>query len=201
MYKVYKNPKLLLKDIKNLFESMLPNKCIRYFLHTNFNHEIEESELDDPFVLHGKPLPKQEFHLLQKCIQEFLHLSWNKDNAHEIIEKGGLQTLMEIWKIFDEDNEMKTLICHIITNLSLCYDKLEDFFVTGWIRVISEWTKDTDLKIKVMSSKALANLDRDDPNNFIYDPKIYPLYPQNRMKVKPEADVIFIHGILGLHII
>ncbi len=49
MHNVLKNARILLKEIEKLFEEMLPNKCITYFLHThaNFNLNDKEPENDD----------------------------------------------------------------------------------------------------------------------------------------------------------
>lgn len=57
--------------------------------------------------------------------------------------------------------------------------------------------RDDDLRVQVTSCKALSNLDKDDPNNFLYPNKIYPLYPTQRILRKPELDIVFIHGLLG----
>lgn len=201
MHNVLKNTKLLLKDIEKLLEDMLPNKCIRYFLHThaNFNasHADNEPDTNDPFVAQGHSLPKYDVDLLRKCVDEFLHLSINKEYARQFITNGGLQILIELWKIFNDDKIVKTKLSNIISNLSVCSDLIEDFFVTGWIRILSEWMKDDDLKVQLMTSKALANLDREDLNGFEYGTQVYPLYPSFRTRQKPDADIIFIHGLLG----
>lgn len=198
MFNVRKNPKALIIEIRQLFEEMRPNRCIDYFLDKTFgNHEIKEPEQDDLFVSHGKLLQAQEDYMLKQCLNEFLHLSLNKKYSKEIIEKAGLVLLMEILKIFHDDTNVKMQIAQIISNLSLCHDNICDFFVTGWIRQLAEWTKDCNLKIQVNSIKALTNLDRDDPNSFHYSQKIYPLHPKMRTKTKPVADVVLIHGLLG----
>lgn len=40
-------------------------------------------------------------------------------------------------------------------------------------------------------------MDLDDVNRFEYQPRIYPLYPKNRCRQKPEVDIVFVHGLLG----
>lgn len=200
MHNVLKNTKNLLKDIEKLLEEMLPNKCISYFLHThaNFNlRNVKEPDTDDLFVAQGHSLPKNDVDLLRKCVDEFLHLSINKQYSRDFIRHGGLQILIELWKIFNDDKLVKCQIANIISNLSVCNDLVEDFFVTGWIRILSEWMRDSCLKVQLMATKTLANLDRDDRNNFEYGIPVYPLYPNYRKRQKPEADIIFIHGLLG----
>lgn len=105
--------------------------------------------------------------------------------------------IMEIYKIFRDDLEMKLKICKVIANLSVCSHKYEDFFVTGWISVLAQWSQNEDMRICVTAAKTLRNLDTDDTTSCLYKSKIYPLYPLWRRKKLPEVDVVFVHGILG----
>lgn len=119
-------------------------------------------------------------------------------NCHlQIIEAGGLVTVMEMYKIFSEHLEIRFLLSKIIANLSVCSDKAEDFFVTGWVGVLAKWTTHMDMRIRVVASKSLCNLDLDDYFQCLYPYRVYPLYPRHRTQQKPEMDVIFVHGLLG----
>lgn len=116
----------------------------------------------------------------------------------QIIAAGGLERLMEIFKIFRDNMEIKLKLCQIVTNMSLCKDRQYDFFVTGWITILASWSRDVDIRINVTSNKALSNLDTDtNGNRFMYKSKIYPLHPRQRTKMEPQLDIVFVHGILG----
>lgn len=105
---------------------------------------------------------------------------------------------MEMYKIFRDSMEVKLKLCQILTNMSLCQDRQDDFFVTGWISILAAWGRDVDIRINVTANKALSNLDKDsNDNRRMYKSKIYPLYPLTRTKGEPQLDIVFVHGILG----
>lgn len=129
---IVKNSKTQLIDIRNILEELLPSKCVSYFLERTYKHyQIKEPLMDDLFVSHGEDIPQKDVDMLKQCIEFFLHISGKRDVAKQIIELGGLQTLIEIYKIFEDDMDSQVMICQIISNLSLCSDKSYDFFATG----------------------------------------------------------------------
>ncbi|XP_055694540.1 protein SERAC1 [Lutzomyia longipalpis] len=197
---IVRNPKLLLKDIHRLFENVQSNKCAATLLQKTFGkYEFQEVEPSQEVLHYVKGFPKMgtELELLKQCIDVLSHLSEYKDVAERIIAEGGLMHLMEIYKIFRDDFEMKLKICKVIANLSVCSQKFKDFFITGWITILAQWTRHEDMRICVTSAKTLRNLDTDDSTYCLYKSKIYPLYPLWRRKKRPEVDVVFVHGILG----
>lgn len=99
--------------------------------------------------------------------------------------------------MFSHSMEIKVKLCQMIANLSLCSDKAHDFFVTGWVSVLAAWARDIDIRINVTANKSLANLDEDAAEKLLYKSKIYPLYPRQRRKNRPQLDIVFVHGILG----
>lgn len=126
------NSKTQLIDIRKLLEDLLPSKCVSYFLERTYKYyQIKEPLMDDLFVSHGEDIPQKDIDMLKQCIEFIVHISGKRDVAKQIIELGGLQTLIEIHKIFEDDLDSQVLICQIIANLSLCSDKIYDFFVTG----------------------------------------------------------------------
>lgn len=115
----------------------------------------------------------------------------------QITAAGGLEHLMEIYKIFRDSMEIKLKLCQIVTNMSLCKERQYDFFVTGWVTLLASWGRDVDIRLNVTANKALSNLDRDANDNRMYKSKIYPLYPRLRTNSEPQLDIVFVHGILG----
>jgi hypothetical protein len=142
-----------------------------------------------------------ETDLMKQLIDALLHLTTNKSICEKIVESGGLLTLIEIEKLYKDNIEMKLCLSRVIANISVCSQYVYDFFVTGWIGILAKWQLDLDMRVQVTSALALSNLDTDDPNSFIYAPKVYPLHPRSRRKNQPRLDVVFIHGLLGVYII
>lgn len=134
---------------------------------------------------------------MKEIISFLHHLTKDVQKAGQIIKQGGLLHLLELGKIFADDNETLSTLCKILANLSLVKDSVEHFFVSGWIGVLAEWQKCADLRLQVISAKAMANLDYDDPNHTEYPPNVYPLHPRLRTRIKPKGDIVFIHGLLG----
>ncbi|GAB0098153.1 GPI inositol-deacylase [Sergentomyia squamirostris] len=198
---VVRNPRALLKDIHRLLEDVQSNKCAAKLLQKTFGrYEFQEVAEDEEFLHYTRGLHKKlstEMELLKQIIDVLSHLSEYRDIAERIICMGGLMHLMDIYKIFRDDFEMKLKICRVVANLSVCSGRAEDFFVTGWITVLAKWTRDEDMRMCVTSAKSLRNLDTDDASLCLYKSKIYPLYPLWRRKKRPEVDVVFVHGILG----
>lgn len=105
--------------------------------------------------------------------------------------------LMELRKIFTDDNETLSTLCKVLANMSMVPDAVEHFFVSGWVGTLAEWQQCPDLRLQVISAKTMANLDHDDPNQCTYPPNVYPLHPRVRTRRKPTADIVFVHGLLG----
>lgn len=135
--------------------------------------------------------------MLKEIISFLHHLTKDEKSAAKLIKKGALVNLMELRKIFANDNETLSTLCKVLANMSLVEDSVEDFFVTGWVGQLAEWQTCPDLRLQVISAKAMANLDHDDPNRSEYPPNVYPLYPRLRTASKPKADIVFIHGLMG----
>lgn len=135
--------------------------------------------------------------MLKEIISFLHHVTKEPEVAEKIVKDGGLVHLMELWKIFADDNETLSTLCKVLANMSVVKDSVEHFFVTGWITVLAEWQKCPDLRLQVIAAKTMANLDHDDPNYTVYAPNVYPLHPRLRTRNKPKADIIFVHGLLG----
>lgn len=193
-----RHPKSVIYDIREHFIRLQPHPCLNNFMSTVFdkfsilnNYEYTKS------TSNGMAVTRQDYDFLRKCLEATYHLTQDADVAETLLKQGFLQTLMEALKLFHADVNLRFLLAKIIANLTICHSYYNDFFVTGWIGVLSRWTRNPDIRIQATAAKALTNLDVDDiyPNE--YRAKIYPLYPLIRARQKPQLDVIFIHGLLG----
>jgi len=135
--------------------------------------------------------------LLKEIISFLHHITKDPEASARLIRDGGLVHLMELRKIFSDDNETLSTLCKVLANMSLVPDAVEHFFSSGWVGALAEWQQCPDLRLQVISAKTMANLDHDDPNQCTYPPNVYPLHPRVRTRRKPKADIVFVHGLLG----
>lgn len=197
-----REPKSLIFDIKQHLSHLENNQCLTRFNTTAFDkfsilNDYTYSKAAANDAGNGIAVTRHEYEFLRRCLEALFHLTQDIDVANTLLQHGFLQTLMEILKLFHADPTMRFLLAKIIANFSVCHSFYNDFFVTGWIGVLSRWTRNPDIRIQVTAAKALANLDVDDTYPSQYRAKVYPLYPLIRSRQKPQLDVIFIHGLLG----
>lgn len=192
-----REPKSLITDIRDHLNRLKPCPCLQKFNSNIFdNYSILKDYKYTNRTSNGISVSRQEYDFLRKCFEALYHLTQDKDISETLIQQGFLRTLMELLKLFHADVNLRFLLAKIVANFSVCHEHYNDFFVTGWIGVLSRWTRNPDIRIQATAAKSLANLDSDDiyPNE--YRTKVYPLYPLIRAQ-KPQLDVIFIHGLLG----
>lgn len=67
--------------------------------------------------------------------------------------------------------------------------------ILGWIGILSGWRQHPDIRISVPAAKALANMDVDE--DALYLQRLYLMHPSTRASKHIEADVVFVHGLLG----
>lgn len=201
---VQREPKSLIVDIRTHLSKLDSCKCLTNFESTIFDHYkiLNNYEYKTTITSKGVSVTRAEYEFIRKCLEAIFHLSRNADASNILIQSGILTTLMELLKLFHNDLNYRFLLVKIIANLSVCRALCDDFFVTGWIGVLARWTRHPDIRLQVTAAKALANMDRDDKFPNQYQTKVYPLYPLNRTRQKPQLDIVFIHGLLGkfLHI-
>ncbi|XP_014212243.1 protein SERAC1-like [Copidosoma floridanum] len=175
--------------------------CLLQFLHEKFqNSQRETSIFEHDLTNLGLSVPPpinwdQDF--LINCVQAVHHHSSLDEHSKEVADAGGLQILMNVYKLMKDNIELCSLIAKILSNLSLHPEYLQDIFRSGWIGILAAWSRHEDIKLAAPASRALANLDLDDVENEKYHQRIYPLYPLHRTSFKKKLDVIFVHGLLG----
>lgn len=193
-----KNPKLVLTELHELLEHLKPRSCVKHFFAKYFPHQDPVEDVCEFFTQeHPISFNVQETDMLKEIISFLHHVTKEPEVAEQIIKLGGLVHLMELCKIFADDNETLSTLCKVLANMSVIKDSVEHFFASGWISVLAEWQQCPDLRLQVISAKTMANLDHDDPNYTVYAPNVYPLHPRLRTRSKPKADIIFVHGLLG----
>lgn len=198
LYGALREPKSLISDVQDHLSRLHPNQCLTKFNSTAFDKfSILNGYIYSKSTSNGVAVSRQEYEFMRKCLEALYHLTQDTEVAETLLKQGFLQTLMEILKLFHADISLRFLLVKIVANFTVCHNYYSDFFVTGWIGVLSRWTRNPDIRIQATAAKALANLDVDDINPTEYRAKIYPLYPLIRSRKKPQLDVIFIHGLLG----
>jgi protein SERAC1 len=184
----------IINDIKELFESIENSPCIKFiFENTKAFENIRDVDHDASLI----DLHEENDHIIES-LDHFVHLSNNPENSLKIAQNGGLEILSDIHRHFEGNFDIRMILTKIVTNMSSAHESITDYFhKSGWIYLLSRWQVDSDLRIQVLASTGLSNLDKFDKSNFIYQPKLYPLYPRGRLNAQPDADLIFVHGILG----
>ncbi|XP_030384391.1 protein SERAC1 [Scaptodrosophila lebanonensis] len=193
-----KNPKMLLSDLHVMLARLRPMPCVDHFFSKYFPEQDSIEDIHE-FFTHEQTisLSTQDTDLLKEIISFLHHITKDPKVSAHIIRDGGLIHLMELRKIFADDNETLSTLCKVLANMSVVPDAVEHFFVSGWVGALAEWQQCPDLRLQVVSAKAMANLDHDDPNQSIYPPNVFPLHPRIRTRRKPKADIVFVHGLLG----
>lgn len=184
----------IIADIKSMFEDMKTDPCVKFILDTTSAYEnIKDVEHETSLV----ELHHENDHILES-LDHLLHLTTKPELSRKIAENDGLEILLEIYQNFKDNFDIKMIVTKIVTKMTSANSNIVDyFFKSGWIYLLSNWQHDEDLRIQVLASTSLNNLDKYDTSGFIYQPKLYPLYPRGRINEKPALDIIFVHGILG----
>lgn len=193
-----KNPKLLLSELHVMLARLRPMSCVDHFFSKYFPEQDPIEDIHEYLTQEQTiVLSSADTDLLKEIISFLHHISKDPQVSANIIKDGGLVHLMELRKIFSDDNETLSTLCKVLANMSVVPDAVEHFFSSGWVGALAEWQQCPDLRLQVISAKTMANLDHDDPNQCTYPPNVYPLHPRVRTRRKPKADIVFVHGLLG----
>lgn len=178
-----------------MLDNMKDNKCVKFILETTDAFE-NIKDPDHETSLHE--MHHEDDHIMQS-LDHFLHLTLKPESCEQIAKNDGLEILIDIYKNFQNNFNVKIILCKIITNMSSVSTEtmIDHLFKSGWIYLMSTWQNDDDLRIQVFSSTFLNNLDKYDIKKLIYRPKLYPLYPRGKTIKNPDLDLVFVHGLLG----
>lgn len=184
----------IINDIKILFEEIEDSPCVKFILeNTKAFENIRDVDHDASLI----DLHEDNDHIIES-LDHFVHLTNHPEYSLKLAQNGGLEILSDIHKHFENNFDIKMILNKIVTNISSAHETVCDYFhKSGWIYLLSKWQNDSDLRIQVLAATGLSNLDKFDKSKFVYQPKLYPLYPRGRINEKPALDIIFVHGILG----
>ncbi|CRL02310.1 CLUMA_CG015381, isoform A [Clunio marinus] len=184
----------IVADFKSMLEKMKDNPCVKFIFETTSAFE-NIKDVDHETSFHDFHHENDHIH---QSLDHLLHLTNDPRLCLKIAEHDGLDIILDIYKTFKDNIDIKMILTKIITNMSSSHDTMIDYFhKSGWLYLLSNWQCDEDLRIQVLASTSLHNLDKYDNSSFIYRPKLYPLYPRTKINKDPAVDVIFVHGILG----
>lgn len=175
-----------------LLDKLPYNECVKFILDTTFAYDKIKDPDDETVTSYG--ITRKENDLILQSLDALLHLTNNRHLCDEIARNNGLDVLLDIYKHFTDNTNIKLILNKIVTNMTSCQHLIENFYKSGWIYLLSNWQNDSDLRIQILASTALTNLDRDDHFAFKYPPKVYPLHPKGKYHQKPDLDLIFVHG-------
>lgn len=195
-----RKPKSIIYELREQIVALKLNKCVNFFCGTVLNkfNILKGFTYDEKWYPVGMcKISKQEMEFFKQCLEVLFHLTKDADTVRTLINDRILETLMEVQKLFHLNLEIKFLLAKVISNMSIV--PCDDFFVTGWIGILAEWSRHPDIRLMVTASKALNNMDHDDNIGCKYSSRIYPLHPTNQLKRKPDVDIVFVHGLLGMH--
>ncbi|XP_072746379.1 protein SERAC1 [Anoplolepis gracilipes] len=135
--------------------------------------------------------------LLKNCVQAICHHSSVEQYSKHLINAGALPILTAIQKICNDDIEVCILLAKILSNLSLHSEYLNSIYESGWIGILSRWSRSDDIRLSAQAISALANLDTDGNEGAKYSQRVYLLHPLHRVHAATKMDVVFLHGLLG----
>lgn len=158
-----RQPKSLIYDINEHLKQLEPNQCLNKFNSSVFDKfSILKGYEYTRATTNGVKVSRQDYEFLRKCLEAIWHLTQDPNIADALLKQGFLDTLMEVAKLFHSDANVRFLLAKIVANFTVCYTYYNDFFVTGWIGMLSRWTRNPDIRVQATAAKCLANLDVDD---------------------------------------
>ncbi|XP_033632514.1 protein SERAC1-like isoform X1 [Asterias rubens] len=118
-------------------------------------------------------------------------------HCEEIVNHGGLQLLMKLRSSKAAVSlKIQCYIARILANMALNEHLHAKIVQAGWVSVLASWMKSDCIPLAAQAARALINMDRDTLTEKLHD-GIFLLHPQVRMRQSLEADVVFVHGLLG----
>lgn len=199
LHNVLEKVHLLLLQLNALCDNT--HLCLTQFLgkkFENLHRHLEWFDHDSTSVgFSVEPTTVWDSELLRNCIQAICHHSSVEQYSKHLVDAGALPILIMIQKMFSDDVEMCILLARIISNISLHPKYLDSIYESGWIGILLRWSHSDDIRLSAQAISALANLDMDGNDQAKYPQNVYLLHPLHRFHVTTEADVVFLHGLLG----
>lgn len=129
-----RSPKSLIREMRRFLNDLTDSECVKHLRRNVLNDfAIVRTYIDNKA---HKPLGQcsitpQEFEFIVQCLHVIFHVTRDLQQAQTLINRGFLQTLIEVQKLFYHNTEVSFLLSKIMSNLSLCSGSADHFFVTG----------------------------------------------------------------------
>ncbi|XP_063078809.1 protein SERAC1 isoform X2 [Engraulis encrasicolus] len=130
------------------------------------------------------------------CLQALVQHSKVLSHCQHIVANGGLQLLQRVFMLRRDSPKIQRNILRIIGNVSLDASSHQAIVQSGWLCVLAEMAQSSSVMTSSHAARALANMDADAVEEKYHD-GVYVLHPHTRTSQPIEADVLFIHGLLG----
>lgn len=158
------NKNCLLDRFHDLFVELKKKSshwCLRYFVSKMFRHANWFRELEYfVFEFVTSPLEINNENAVKMCVESLLHHVMIQDNIHAMVEARGLEVLLDACRHVPDSLDLKLMAVKILMRVSSDYRYLRDIHVTGWMRMLVEWSYECDQRLSAPAASALANLDR-----------------------------------------
>lgn len=196
-----------LKKLITYFPDKGTSKCTKYFMDVALKRGIKAMsvyEKEAVWTFEGnyllfsevnrEPVDKKNLvYLLQAVLG---HCEINS-NCTELVHRKGLQVLRFIYEKHGHDKAVVYTIGRILSIVTLYRWLHQDVLKSGWVAIFAQWLRSSDIVLSLLATKALANLDACASGNCFYGDGVYLYHPQFTDSEPIEADVVFIHGLLG----
>nr|CAB3265980.1 protein SERAC1-like [Phallusia mammillata] len=177
------------------------DQCVRYFTSGALSlSEEQQLKRGGLWCFGGNGLnytrdimPQEKVELF--CLQALVKHSKFEEHCAMMVKLGALQLLQRIGKA-RTDLEIQLNIVRTIGNICRFPRFHEQVHRSGWVTLLAEFSKSGNAPMRMQASRALANLDRETMKD-VFEDGAYLVYPRYRSRLKPEADVVFIHGLMG----
>ncbi|XP_076103762.1 protein SERAC1-like [Mytilus galloprovincialis] len=199
--------KVWLEDEYRTLISSLQNedldKCLKHFATKALQLGNNADERDSLFSFGGTGLefaksvssvPEERVEIV--CLQALASHSADFRCCQNIIKMGGVQLLQQTYTKRHKSIVIRRQIAKTLGNLSVHQCFHEEIIRAGWVTVLSRWISSSDLTLSLHAARTLANLDTD----FVsctYEDGVYLIHPIYREKESINADIVFVHGLLG----
>uniref|UniRef100_A0A8D0FZ27 Protein SERAC1 n=1 Tax=Sphenodon punctatus TaxID=8508 RepID=A0A8D0FZ27_SPHPU len=130
------------------------------------------------------------------CLQALVQHSKVPTHCDQIEANGGLQLLQRIYQLRKDSAKIQRNIIRILGNMALDEQLHSSIVRAGWVSVLAEVMKSPHVIQSSHAARTLANLDRETVQEK-YPDGVYVLHPQYRTSQPIQADVLFVHGLLG----
>lgn len=196
-----------LKKLIAYFPDKGVSKCTKYFMDVAMKRGIKalsvfEKEAVWTFEGNGLLLPEMNREPVDKknvvyLLQAVLGHCEIDSNCTELVRRKGLQVLRCIYENHGHDKAVVYTIGRILSTVTLYRWLHQDVLKSGWVAIFGQWLRSSDLVLSLLATKALANLDAVATGNCFYGDGVYLYHPQFTDSEPIQADVVFIHGLLG----